>query len=129
MVCSISLDDASGINAERLAYVQQLLKQAKDFVEQVYIPDLLAIAPYYLDWGAIGGGLETISCMEISTSSYRDVANYKFPAGAILNKDLSHIHEVDLRNDAEIQEFIPHSWYSYAGGDGVGLHPGKAKPS
>jgi len=37
--------------------VGQLLKDAKTFIEQVYIPDLLAVAPYYLDWGAIGGGL------------------------------------------------------------------------
>jgi hydrogenase large subunit len=128
MACSISLDDSSGINAERLAYVHQLLKQAKEFVEQVYIPDLLAIAPYYLDWGAIGGGLGNYLVYgDLSTSSYTDTQNYKFPAGAILNKDLSKIHEVDLRNDSEVQEFIPHSWYEYAGGDGVGLHPWKGE--
>lgn len=128
MACSISLDDASGLNAERLAYVGQLFKQAKDFVDQVYIPDLLAIAPYYLDWGAIGGGLGNYLVYgDLSTSGYKDIKNYKFPAGAILNKDLSHIHEVDLRNDAEVQEFIPHSWYEYAGGDGVGLHPWKGE--
>jgi hydrogenase large subunit len=128
MACSISLDDSSGINAEGLAYVHQLLKQAKEFVEQVYIPDLLAIAPYYLDWGAIGGGLGNYLVYgDLSTSSYYDTQNYKFPAGAILNKDLSKIHEVDLRNDSEIQEFIPHSWYEYAGGDGVGLHPWKGE--
>lgn len=128
MACSISLDDSSGINAERLAYVHQLLKQAKEFVEQVYIPDLLAIAPYYLDWGAIGGGLGNYLVYgDLSTSSYMDVQNYKFPAGAILNKDLSKIHEVDLRNDSEVQEFIPHSWYEYADGDGVGLHPWKGE--
>jgi hydrogenase large subunit len=34
---------------------------------------------------------------------------------------------VDLRNDSEVQEFIPHSWYEYAGGDGVGLHPWKGE--
>lgn len=128
MACSISLDDSSGINAERLSYVHQLLKQAKQFVEQVYIPDLMAIAPYYLDWGAIGGGLGNYLVYgDLSTSAYTDVQNYKFPAGAILNKDLSRIHEVDLRNDSEVQEFIPHSWYEYAGGDGVGLHPWKGE--
>jgi len=128
MACSISLDDASGINAERLAYVGQLLKDAKQFVEQVYIPDLMAIAPYYLDWGAIGGGLGNYLVYgDLSTSAYADVSNYKFPAGAILNKDLSKVHEVDLRNDNEVQEYISHSWYEYAGGDGVGLHPWKGE--
>jgi hydrogenase large subunit len=128
MACSISLDDASGINAERLSYVLTVLKQAKEFVEQVYVPDLLAIAPYYLDWGAIGGGLGNYLVYgDLSTTSYREPKNFKFPAGAILNKDLSKIHEVDLRSDNEVQEFISHSWYEYAGGDGVGLHPWKGE--
>lgn len=128
MACSVSLDDASGINAERLAYVHQLLIQAKEFVEQVYIPDLLAVAPYYLDWGAIGGGLGNfLSYGDLSTTSYREPGNYRFPAGAILNKDISKVFEVDLRKDNEVQEFISHSWYDYAGGDGVGLHPWKGE--
>lgn len=128
MACSISVDDSSGINAERLAYVGQLLKDAKQFIEQVYIPDLMAVAPYYLDWGAIGGGLGNYLVYgDLSTSAYGDVANYKFPAGAILNKDLSKVHEVDLRNDNEVQEYISHSWYEYAGGDDVGLHPWKGE--
>jgi hydrogenase large subunit len=128
MACSISLDDVSGINAERLAYVGQLLRDAQQFVEQVYIPDLMAIASYYLDWGAIGGGLGNFLVYgDLSTSAYADVANYKFPAGAILNRDLSKIHEVDLRNDSEVREYISHSWYEYAGGDEVGLHPWKGE--
>lgn len=128
MACSIGLDDTSGINAERLSYVLTVLKQAKEFVEQVYVPDLLAVAPYYLDWGAIGGGLGNYLVYgDLSTTSYREPKNFKFPAGAILNKDLSKIHEVDLRSDNEVQEFISHSWYEYAGGDGVGLHPWKGE--
>jgi hydrogenase large subunit len=128
MACPISIDDASGLNAERLALVGKLLKDAQQFVEQVYIPDLMAIAPYYLDWGAIGGGLGNFMAYgDLSTSGYRDVGNYKFPAGVILNKDLSKIHEVDLRNDTEVEEYITNSWYDYSGGDGVGLHPWKGE--
>jgi hydrogenase large subunit len=128
MACSISLDDVSGINAERLAYVEQLLKQAKQFVEQVYIPDLMAIAPYYLDWGGIGGGVGNFLVYgELSTTTYREPGNFKFPGGVILEKDLSRIHEVDLRDDSEVQEFIGHSWYEYSEGDGAGLHPWKGE--
>jgi hydrogenase large subunit len=128
MACSISLDDVSGINAERLAYVHQLLKQAKEFVDQVYVPDLMAIAPYYLDWASIGGGLGNYLVYgDLSTTAYRDVQNYKFPSGAILNKDLRTIHEVDLRNDNEIREYISRSWYEYSGGNENGLHPWKGE--
>ncbi|MBK6930425.1 MAG: nickel-dependent hydrogenase large subunit [Saprospirales bacterium] len=127
MACSIGLDDVSAINAERLAHVGQLLEQAKVFVNQVYIPDLLAIAPYYLDWGAIGGGLGNYLVYgDLGTNGYRDPSTYKFPAGAILNKDLSRVYEVNMRDDAEIQEFIDHSWYEYPG-DAKGLHPWKGE--
>ena len=128
MACSISKDDISGINAERLALVHQLLKQGKEFIEQVYIPDLMAIAGFYKDWGAIGGGLGNYLVYgDLPTNGYRDVSSYKIPPGVILNKDISKIHEVDLRKDDEVQEFINHSWYEYKGGDKVGLHPWKGE--
>jgi hydrogenase large subunit len=128
MACSIGLNDVSVINAERLALVEQLLQDAKEFINQVYIPDLLAIAPYYLDWGAIGGGLGNYLVYgDLSPNGYRDTATYKFPAGAILNKDLSHVHEVDMRADSEIQEFIAKSWYDYDGDGNQGLHPWKGE--
>ncbi|MFZ4056904.1 MAG: nickel-dependent hydrogenase large subunit [Ferruginibacter sp.] len=128
MACSIGLDDVSGINAERLAYVHQLLKQGKEFIEQVYIPDLNAIASFYKDWGAIGGGLGNyMSYGDLPTTHIRDTASYKFPPGAILNKDLTKVHDVDLRKDDEVQEFINNSWYEYKGGNKVGLHPWKGE--
>ncbi|MBK9015740.1 MAG: nickel-dependent hydrogenase large subunit [Saprospiraceae bacterium] len=129
MACAIGLDDVSGINAERLAYVHQLLQDAKEFVEQVYIPDLLAVAPYYLDWGAIGGGLGSfMSYGDLPTNGFADKSSFKFPAGVILNKDISNVMEVDVRDDSEVQEFIHRSWYDYEGGDDkVGLHPWKGE--
>ena len=128
MACSISKDDVSGINAERLAHVHQLLKDAKTFIEQVYIPDLMAIAGFYKDWGGIGGGLGNYLVYgDLPTNGYRDTASYKIPSGAILGKDISKVYDVDLRKDDEVQEFINHSWYEYAGGDQVGLHPWKGE--
>ncbi len=128
MACSIGLDEASAINAERLAYVSDLLHQAKAFIEQVYIPDLLAIAPYYLDWASIGGGLGNyLAYGDLPTNGYNDPLSYKFPAGAILNKDISKVYDVDLRNDAEVQEFVTHSWYDYEEGNDKGLHPWKGE--
>lgn len=128
IACSIGLDDVSGINAERLAYVHQLLKQGKDFINQVYIPDLMAVASFYKDWGAIGGGLGNYLVYgDLPTNGYADAKSYKFPSGAILNKDISKVHEVDLRKEDEVQEFITHSWYDYKGGKDKGLHPWKGE--
>lgn len=128
MACSISIDDVSGINSERLAYVGQLLQDGKDFIEQVYLPDLMAVASFYKDWGAIGGGLGNYMVYgDLPTNGYRDASSYKFPSGVILNKDISKVYEVDLRKETDVQEFITHSWYDYAEGNDVGLHPWKGE--
>jgi hydrogenase large subunit len=51
-----------------------------------------------------------------------DNESLALPAGAIIDGDLSTVHEVDTRDPAQIQEFVNHSWYSYDD-ESVGLHP------
>ena len=122
--CAININEANALNAERLAQVGKLLDDAKNFVEQVYIPDLLAVAPYYLDWGAIGGGLKNyLAYGDLPVNSYSDVSSFKFPRGAILNRNLNEVLPVDGKNLDEIQEFITHSWYEYSDGNEIGKHP------
>lgn len=126
--CAINIDGvgATGaINMERLNLVSSIIDQTQAFIDQVYIPDLLAIAQFYKGW-LYGGGLSSTSLL-----SYGDIpdkandysaSNLMMPRGAIINGDLSKVHEVDLRDPDEIQEFIPHSWYRYPDAS-VGLHP------
>ncbi len=123
MACAINTEDPGGLNAERLAYVKRLLQDAKTFVEQVYIPDLLAIASFYKDWGAIGKGFGNyMSYGEYPTNGYNDVSGFKFKQGIILDRDLTKVHDVDHRND-DIQEFVNNSWYDYSNDGNAGLHP------
>ena len=123
MACAINIESQGGLNAERLAYVGQLLEQGRDFVNQVYIPDLMAIASYYKDWGAIGKGFGNyMSYGDFPTNGYNDPSSFKFPQGIILDGDLSKIHEVNHRN-GDIQEFVNNSWYDYTDGNDVGKHP------
>jgi len=122
--CSVNIDEANAINAERLAYVGTLLKEAKEFINQVYIPDLLAVAPYYLDWAGIGGGLPNyLAYGDLPTNGYADVAKFKFPRGVILNRNLNEVFEVDGSDPDQVQEFISHSWYEYSDGNDIGKHP------
>jgi hydrogenase large subunit len=122
--CSINLDESNAVNAERLAMVGRLFEQGKEFVEKVYIPDLLAVASFYKDWGAIGGGLPNYLVYgDLPTHGYRDAAKFKFPRGAILNRNLNEVLPVDPRDATEVQEFVSHSWYEYGKGDSTGLHP------
>ncbi len=121
--CAINIDEANALNAERLAFIGQQLQRAKEFIEQVYIPDVLAVAPFYLDWAGIGGGLENYLVYgDLPTNGYNDIKSYKFPRGAILGRNLNELHPVDPKNDQdEIKEFIDHSWYEYS--KQGGLHP------
>jgi hydrogenase large subunit len=122
--CSINLDDANAINAERLAYVGKLLDDAKTFVEQVYIPDLLAVAGFYKDWGAIGSGLPNyMSYGDLPTHGFADPGKFKFPRGVILDRDLSKVYDVDGHDPRQVQESIAHSWYEYSDGDNAARHP------
>ncbi|UCF64173.1 MAG: nickel-dependent hydrogenase large subunit [bacterium] len=122
--CSINPDDAMALNAERLAKVGQLIGDAIDFVEQVYIPDLLAVAGFYKEWFAIGGGLKNyLSYGDLPTNGYNDPTNFKFPRGAILNRNLNEVFEVKGDDPDQVREYVTHSWYKYNGDNNTSLHP------
>src|SRR5271166_1519020 len=122
--CSINPDEVNAINMDRLNYVGSLINQAIAFVEQVYIPDLMAIAGFYKDWAAIGGGLKNyLAYGDLPTRGYGQPDYFKFARGAILDRNLNEVYPVNGHNVEEIKEYIAHSWYSYGAGDAAGLHP------
>ena len=120
----IDMNSDSAINAKRLAQVQEVIDKMKVFVEQVYVPDTLAIAGFYKDWGAQGEGVGNFMCFgDMPEKGMDDPSSYLIPSGVILNRDLSTIHPVDLNSADEIEEYVAHSWYDYSGGKEQGLHP------
>ncbi len=122
--CSIDVDEVAAINSERLNLVAQLISQADEFVNQVYIPDLLAVASFYKDWSKYGGGLKNyLSYGEFPTKGYGQIDAFKYARGAVLGRDLSTVHPVNPRDAQEIKEYIAHSWYTYDGGNETGIHP------
>src|SRR5512146_2974373 len=122
--CSLNMNEVNAINMDRLDYVGQLFQQAQQFVEQVYIPDLMAIASFYKDWGAIGGGLSNYMAYgDLPVNGYGDPAKFKFPRGVILNRNLDEVLTVDGKDPMQVQEYVTHSWYDYKEGDSTGKHP------
>jgi hydrogenase large subunit len=122
--CPIDLNSDSAINASRLAQVQDIITRMRSFVDQVYVPDTLAIAGFYKDWGNRGEGTGNFMTYgDFPEKGMDDPATFLIPSGVILNRDLSTIHEVDIQAADQIQEYISHSWYDYAGGKEQGLHP------
>jgi Ni,Fe-hydrogenase I large subunit len=128
MACAINLDSRATINAERLTDIQSMIKATQSFVEQVYWPDLLAIAGFYKEWASIGGGTGNyLTVGEFPDGDVRQTASLYFPRGIILNKDLSKVLPYEQKL---VQEYINSSWYEYSKGDDAGLHPyeGETKP-
>jgi hydrogenase large subunit len=126
--CAINVDGTGAVgavNMERLNLVSSIIDRTIEFIDLVYIPDLLAIASFYKDW-TFGGGLSSQAVL-----SYGDIperandtssANMLLPRGAIIGGNLNEVHDVDLRDPSQVQEFVAHSWFKYPD-ESKGLHP------
>ena len=120
----IDLNSDTALNANRLAIISDSIQKIQNFIDQVYIPDLLAIAPYYLDYAQLGEGLGNfLTWGEFPGDDNADTTKFLVPRGLILNRDLTGITQPDPRDLERMQEFITHSWYEYKEGDEIGLHP------
>lgn len=124
MATPIDINSDNGIHIERLMHISQLIDEAREFVNQVYIPDLIAIGSYYKDW-TYGGGLNNyMSYGDFAPTDHYDLGSYRMKRGVILNGDLSKLHDIDLKDTSQIKEFIDHSWYEYeTKTEDGGLHP------
>ncbi|WP_374384250.1 nickel-dependent hydrogenase large subunit [Dongia sp.] len=126
--CAINVDGTGAVgalNMERLNFIASVIDRTIEFVENVYIPDVLAIAQFYKGW-LYGGGLSGQSVLAYGdiperANDYSPDSLHMTP-GAIINGNLKEVFPVDLRNPEEIQEFVPHSWYTYPD-EQKGLHP------
>jgi hydrogenase large subunit len=121
---AIDLNSDSAINQKRLSQVQDIIHRMRTFTDQVYVPDTLAIASFYKEWAGQGEGLGNFLCYgDLPAKGINDPKDFLFPRGVILGRDIGTIHEVDLKDREQIQEFVAHSWYDYSGGKESGLHP------
>ena len=128
--CPINMNDTGAqgtmVNQIWVNYIRDIAKDTIKFIEEVYYPDLMAMAPFYKDWFKIGGGLSNQNLL-----CYGDFPRYDndlseksllMPNGAIIDGKLDEIHPVDLKDPNQIKEFVDHSWYQYPQPD-AGLHP------
>jgi len=124
MSTPVDPNSQAALNADSIAILQGLFAKAKAFVDKVYLPDVLAVAPFYLDWASIGGGDGNF----LSYGDFPDKnGDFWLPQGVILNKDLSQIHSLD---QLEIVEYVARAWYD-SDDDSQGLHPweGETRPN
>jgi hydrogenase large subunit len=113
------------LNPERIDFLVEVAQTAKTFVDQVLIPDVLAVAGFYKDWFSLGEGPGNyLSYGAFPQGGIKETARYFLPRGIILNNDLSQVHLVD---PSKVAEYVTHSWYEYAEGDQVAKPPAEGE--
>jgi hydrogenase large subunit len=121
MAIPVDPDSQNALNADRVAQIRKLLRRIRIFVEQVYIPDLLAVASFYKDWAGIGGGVGNfLSYGEFPMDDSGSPESLWLPRGVVMAKDLANVQAMDQE---KITEYVTHSWYTYTEGNEKGLHP------
>jgi [NiFe] hydrogenase large subunit/hydrogenase large subunit len=129
MALALDPNSPTALNARGLSEIGELIKGAQAFVDEVYIPDVLAVAGFYKDWAGIGKGIGNyMSYGEFPEDESGDPAAFYLPRGRIMARDLGKLQGVTHESVAET---VSHSYYTYDGGDGTARHPwdGQTRPA
>jgi [NiFe] hydrogenase large subunit len=110
------------LNPDRIAEFLYITKETQEFIKNVYIPDLLAVASFYKDWGAIGGTSNFLAWGEFPESD-KEPDSLFMPRGVIMKRNIGG---VQMANQARVSEDVTRGWYQ----DGPARHPyeGETKP-
>jgi len=98
---------ATDLTAERIAEFKFLWQETMDFVNNVYIPDVLAVAGFYKDWAKIGGTQNFLVYGDFPQSA-KEPDSFLLPRGAIFKRSVGQVQPVDIN---AIEEHVKHSWY------------------
>ncbi len=101
---------------EKLDDVLFRLLRVKAFVDATMIPDTLAIAPFYTDALAYGGGHGNFLAWGVFDAESMKPTDRYLPNGAIMAGSLT----VEDSVRTEVKEFVKHSWFAPEDG---GLNP------
>ncbi len=109
------------LDADRIAKYLYMLKEQIAFIQDVYIPDVLAVASFYKDWTKIGGNKNFLAYGDFPQSD-KEPESFYFPRGMIIDGKLKSL-PVD---PTKITEDVTRAWYE----NGSPLYPavGVTKP-
>lgn len=104
-----------------IAEIKYRVLELQSWVDGAYIPDVLAIAPSYIDWAAIGGGYGNYLSWGVFPDESGEPTKQLLPRGAIFDGKITGVKDV---KPEEVKEYVKHSWYS---DDCNNLNPSKGK--
>jgi Ni,Fe-hydrogenase I large subunit len=125
MAMGVDPNSPTALTTRRTSEISELIAQAQTFVQQVYLPDVLAVAGFYKDWAGYGQGIGNyMSYGEFPQGDSNDPRTFYLPRGRIMGRDLTQVLAVD---QTSVAESVAHSWYTYTDGDGTLHHPWKGQ--
>jgi hydrogenase large subunit len=105
---AINLDSPAALNMEKLYQVKTLIDEVAAFVQQVYLPDVAAIAASYPDWLKYGAGVTNyLAVPDMPTDA--KMTQFDLPGGVIWNGDLSKVRPVSSWNDDYLKQNVTES--------------------
>ncbi len=121
MAAAVDPNSPNVVNFERIGFIAERIKQMRDFVEQVYVPDVKAVASFYPEWWSLGAGhMNYLSYGGLQGGDRTEQAKFGFNRGIVMGGDLGTLMPLDQN---KITEAIAHSYYEYGEGDSAALHP------
>ncbi|WP_457574403.1 nickel-dependent hydrogenase large subunit [Desulfolithobacter sp.] len=114
VTAAINPDNEATLNIERLYWVKQLVEEVRGFIQNVYLPDVIAVGALYKDWLQYGAGVTNylaVPDMVLDTKG----TSFDLPGGTIMGGDLKSVKSFTSFNDPyfrdNVVESIAHSWY------------------
>jgi len=111
---AINLDNEATLNMNKLYEVKSLLAEVATFVEQVYLPDVVAIGSMYPEWLGYGAGVTNylaVPDLPIDGAG----TGFDLPGGTIMGGDVNTVKTFsgfdDPEFEANVTESIAHAWY------------------
>ena len=102
MALALDPNSTTALNARGLSEIGELIKGAQAFVDEVYIPDVLAVAGFYKDWAGIGKGIGNyMSYGEFPEDDSGEPTAFYLPRGRIMARDLGKLQAVVQDSVAE----------------------------
>ena len=110
------------LTPDRIAEFLYITKETQNFITNVYLPDLLAVASFYKDWGGIGGTTNFHAWGDFPLGDDEPGSLY-MPRGWVKNRNLGGVAMV---KQDDVTEHVARSWYEA----GSPKHPwkGETKP-
>jgi hydrogenase large subunit len=111
---AINLDNDSTLNMSKLFAIKDLFTEVIRFVQEVYIPDVCAIAGMYPEWFSYGAGVTNyLAVPDLPLDSAG--TQFDLPGGTIFDGNLGGVRAITSFSDAyfkdNVAEGIARSWY------------------